>query len=74
MYEYPVRLTMKSMYSESTWTREGKVSATSPIFAQQKAKELAVKTELHLTGSFIIKIEVKTLNFKSLQEEWTEVN
>jgi len=71
--EYPIRFTLKSIYGESTWTKDGHVSASSNLSAQYKAKELAAKTELHLSGSLITKIEVKSLNFKTFQEEWREI-
>ena len=71
--EYPVRLTLQSIYGDSTWFKTGKVTAISTIEAKLKAKELAGKTELHLTGSFITKIEVKSLSFKTFQDEWEEI-
>jgi len=62
MVEYPVRLTKKSMYSDSTSFIKGKVTANSIFDAKTKARELAAKTELRLSASFIIKIEIQTDN------------
>lgn len=55
------------MYSEYTRQKEGKVTASSPYGARLAAKQLAAKTELHLSASYITKIEVQVLG------EWREV-